>query len=49
MKLQKNGYLVEGFTNKKNAVSKVSKLKRENRNKLKNIRENNNIGFFERA
>tara|TARA_R100001086_G_scaffold93072_4_gene46185 strand:- start:3430 stop:3663 length:234 start_codon:yes stop_codon:yes gene_type:complete len=41
-----NGYLVEGFTNKKNAVSKVSKLKRENRNKLKNIRENNYIGFL---
>tara|TARA_R100000654_G_scaffold21267_2_gene42883 strand:+ start:362 stop:595 length:234 start_codon:yes stop_codon:yes gene_type:complete len=41
-----NGYLVEGFTNKKNAVSKVSKLKREHRNKLKNIRENNYIGFL---
>ncbi len=30
-----NGYSIEGFTNKKNAVSRVSKLKRDDRKKHK--------------
>ena len=41
-----NGLYKEGFSNKKNAVSKVSKVKRDNRNKLKNRRETDYVGII---
>ena len=40
------GYSIQGFTNKKNAVSKVSNLKKEHRNKLKNRRETDYVGLL---
>ena len=41
-----DGYNIQGFTNKKNAVSKVSNLKKEHRNKLKNRRETDYVGLL---
>ena len=40
-----NGYTIEGFTNKKNAVSRVSKLKRDDRKKHKDRRRIDYVGL----
>tara|TARA_R100000329_G_C7618265_1_gene219699 strand:+ start:1205 stop:1438 length:234 start_codon:yes stop_codon:yes gene_type:complete len=40
-----NGYSIEGFTNKKNAVSRVSKLKRDDRKKHKDRRRIDYVGL----
>tara|TARA_Y100001973_G_scaffold106739_1_gene187006 strand:+ start:3941 stop:4174 length:234 start_codon:yes stop_codon:yes gene_type:complete len=40
-----NGYSIEGFTNKKNAVSKVSKLKRDDRKKHRDKRRIDYVGL----
>ena len=40
-----NGYSIEGFTNKKNAVSRVSNLKREDRKKHRDKRRIDYVGL----
>tara|TARA_R100000479_G_C6295956_1_gene168363 strand:+ start:22 stop:258 length:237 start_codon:yes stop_codon:yes gene_type:complete len=45
-KTLEDGSKIEGFANRKNAVSKISKLKRENRKKLKDKRKTDFVGFI---
>tara|TARA_R110002020_G_scaffold92169_4_gene223326 strand:+ start:790 stop:1026 length:237 start_codon:yes stop_codon:yes gene_type:complete len=45
-KTLEEGFKIEGFANRKNAISKISKLKRENKKKLKDKKRTDFVGLI---